>query len=59
MTTFWIIILGIGLPIGVCSFLVGVMLTAELIEWRRERRTGELMEHLTKEGQHILERERR
>ena len=35
------------------------MFAVEWIEWRREQRTGELMEHLTMKGQHILERERR
>jgi hypothetical protein len=58
MTTFWLVILGVGLPIGVSSFLVGAMLAGELIEWRRERRMGELLEHLAKEGQGILQRER-
>ncbi len=59
MTTFWLIALGVALPFAVCGVLVAGMLAVDVIEWRRKKRIGELMEHLAKEGQGILERERR
>ena len=48
-----------ALLFGLPFVLVLGMFAVEWIEWRREQRTGELMEHLTMKGQHILERERR
>ncbi len=59
MSAVWLPLLVVALLFGLRFVLVLGMFAVEWIEWRREQRTGELMEHLTMKGQHILERERR